>query len=252
MEHEKLKVGELARRTGLTVRTLHHYDEIGLLAPSSRTASGHRLYAMAEVMLLQKIRSLRHLGLSLDEIRDCLAQPSLSLERVFEIHLARLGEEIAHRNRLRHRLEAALESLGSNGSVSLDELLETIEVTTMFDKYYTPEQLQKLKERGDEVGQERIQQVQAEWMEVFAGYRAAMEKGLDPSAEEVRAIARKAQGLILEFTGGDPGISQSLKNMYQAEGPENVLSGHAIDTDVELWSYMRRASAELRGPADSE
>lgn len=252
MEHETLKVGELARRTGLTVRTLHHYDEIGLLAPSSRTASGHRLYAMAEVMLLQKIRSLRQLGLSLDEIRDCLAQPSLSLERVFEIHLARLEEEIALRNRLRHRLEAALESLGSNGSVSLDELLETIEVTTMFDKYYTREQLQKLEERGDEVGQERIQQVQAEWMEVFADYRTAMEKGLDPGAEEVRAIAHKAQGLILEFTGGDPGISQSLKNMYQAEGPENVLNGHAIDADAKLWSYMRRASQELRSPVDSE
>ncbi len=102
------------------------------------------------------------------------------------------------------------------------------------------------------MGQERIQQVQAEWMEVFADYRTAMEKGLDPRAEEVRAIARKAQGLILEFTGGDPGISQSLKNMYQAEGPENVLNGHAIDADAELWSYMRRASQELRSPVDSE
>lgn len=252
MEHGTLKVGELASRTGLTVRTLHHYDEIGLLPPSSRTASGHRLYEMAEVVRLQKIRSLCHLGLSLDEIRDCLGQPSLSLERIFEMHLARLDEEIDRRNRLRHRLEAALESLGSDGSVSLDELLETIEVMTMFDKYYTPEQLQKLEARGEEVGQERMEQVQAEWMEVFAGYRTAMEKGLDPGAEEVRVIARKAQSLILEFTRGDRGIAQSLENMYTAEGPENVLRGHAFDTDTGLWGYMQRASQELCGPTGSE
>ncbi len=252
MDHGALKVGELARRTGLTVRTLHHYDEIGLLAPSDRTASGHRLYAMDEVLKLQKIRSLCHLGLTLDEIRDCLGRPSLSLERIFEMHLARVDEEIARRNRLRHRLEAALESIGANRSASLDDLLEMIEVTTMFDKYYTPEQLQKLEERGEEVGPERMEQVQAEWMEVFAGYRTAMEKGLDPGVEEVQALARKAQSLILDFTGGDPGIAQSLKNMYKTEGPENVLSGHPFDTDSGLWGYMQRASQELRGPADSE
>jgi DNA-binding transcriptional MerR regulator len=47
-----MKVGELARRTGLTVRTLHHYDEIGLLSPSARTESGHRLYGQADVLRL--------------------------------------------------------------------------------------------------------------------------------------------------------------------------------------------------------
>ena len=48
MQNETLKVGELARRTGLTVRTLHHYDEIGLVRPSLRTDSGHRLYTAAD------------------------------------------------------------------------------------------------------------------------------------------------------------------------------------------------------------
>lgn len=134
------------------------------------------------------------------------------------MHLARLDEEIARRNRLRHRLEAALESIRSNGSVSLDDLLEMIEVTTMFDKYYTPEQLRKLEERGDEVGQERMQQVQADWMDVFAGYRAAMEKDVDPGAEEVQALARKARTLILEFTRGDPGIAESLKKHVPGRG----------------------------------
>ena len=57
------KVGELAERTGLSVRTLHYYDEIGLLSPSRRTAAGHRLYTAGDVVRLQQIRSLKQPGL---------------------------------------------------------------------------------------------------------------------------------------------------------------------------------------------
>ena len=71
-----LKVGELARRTGLTVRTLHHYDEIGLLRPSQHMVSGHRLYTAADVARLQRVLSLRQLGFGLEEVRQCLDQPS--------------------------------------------------------------------------------------------------------------------------------------------------------------------------------
>lgn len=69
MPQEVWKVGELAEQTGLSVRTLHYYDEIGLLTPSQRTASGHRLYAPGDVIRLQQIKSLRQLGFPLEEIR---------------------------------------------------------------------------------------------------------------------------------------------------------------------------------------
>ena len=65
MEARCLKVGELARSSGVSVRTLHYYDEIGLLRPSQQTATGHRLYSRADVVRLQQIRSLRSLGLPL-------------------------------------------------------------------------------------------------------------------------------------------------------------------------------------------
>lgn len=69
MNQDPLKVGELAERTGLSVRTLHHYDEIGLLSPVGRTGSGHRLYGGEELTRLAQIVSLRQLGLSLDAIK---------------------------------------------------------------------------------------------------------------------------------------------------------------------------------------
>ncbi|MBT8207661.1 MAG: MerR family transcriptional regulator, partial [Acidimicrobiia bacterium] len=69
------KVGALAEATGLTVRTLHYYEEIGLLVPSQRSDAGHRLYGREDVERLYRVRVLRRLGLSLDEIRNALDNP---------------------------------------------------------------------------------------------------------------------------------------------------------------------------------
>src|SRR3954465_15372136 len=106
MRFEALKGGELARRTGVTIRTLHHYDEIGLLQPSLRTEAGHRLYTAADVARLQQVLSLRQLGFSREEIRDCLARPDCSPVAVIRLHVARLREQIRLQRELCERLEA--------------------------------------------------------------------------------------------------------------------------------------------------
>ena len=72
------KVGELASLTGLTVRTLHHYDEIGILKTSEYSSSGHRLYLEEDIIRLQQILPLKQLGISLEEIKDCLQNPDFS------------------------------------------------------------------------------------------------------------------------------------------------------------------------------
>ncbi|HSM05898.1 MAG TPA: MerR family transcriptional regulator, partial [Longimicrobiales bacterium] len=80
----QLKVGALARMTGLTVRALHHYEAVGLLAPAGRTRAGHRVYGTAEVRRLHQITSLRQLGLSLDEIARVLDDPAQTLEATLD------------------------------------------------------------------------------------------------------------------------------------------------------------------------
>ena len=105
MRSEALKVGELARRTGLTVRTLHHYDELGLLKPSLHTEAGHRLYTADDVARLQQVISLRQLGFSLEEVRDCLDRPGFSPLEVIRLHVERLREQIEWHRKLCERLE---------------------------------------------------------------------------------------------------------------------------------------------------
>ena len=90
MRQGGLKVGELAKQTGLSVRTLHHYDAIGLLVPSHRTAAGHRLYTAVDVARLQQVVSLRQLGLSLDEVRGCLDRGDPAPLAVLEQHMRRI------------------------------------------------------------------------------------------------------------------------------------------------------------------
>src|SRR5918992_3725547 len=100
---QRWKVGELAASTGLTVRTLHHYDEIGLLVPSERTDSGHRLYSGADVTKLYRIAALRDLGLSLEDIGRWFEQgddPAKLVRR----HLEEVQRQLELNERLRDRL----------------------------------------------------------------------------------------------------------------------------------------------------
>src|ERR1051326_3078850 len=106
MRFEALKVGELARRTGLTVRTLHHYDEIGLLRPSRLTESGHRLYTAGDVARLQQVMSLRGLGFSLEEAKACLDGADFSPRALIQRHVARLRLQIELQRGVCDRLEA--------------------------------------------------------------------------------------------------------------------------------------------------
>ena len=237
------KVGELADRTGLTVRTLHHYDAIGLLCPSGRTesshGSGHRLYNADDVARLQQIRSLKQLGFGLDEIRAYLSRDDFEPRQVVRLHLARVRSRLDELNRLERRLSALDDALDKAEAVSADDFLTTIEEMTMFEKHYTPEQLSQLRGRVEEVGEERIRQVQGEWVDLFARVQAAMDAGLDPTAPEVQEMARTWFGLVGEFTGGDPGIARSLRTMYQNE---ETVHGMDVAAMRPMSDYIGRAA----------
>jgi len=233
-----MKVGQLARRTGLSVRTLHYYDEIGLLSPSQHTDVGHRLYGDSDIARLQQIRSLRQLGLSLDEIRDCLHDPTFSPHQVIQMHLVRLREQIEMHCRLRDRLEAVASSLRSTGEVSVEELIEIIEEITKMETQFTPEQMEKIKEQGRIYGEEHIREVEQEWPQLIENVRIEMDKGTDPSDEKVQGYARRWRELVEQFTGGDPGIEKTLRNRYQ----EDPTAGGRVDPRMlEYIEYINKA-----------
>ncbi len=238
------KVGELARRTGVSVRTLHHYDEIGLLSPSQRTAAGFRVYTGADVIRLQQIKSLRNLGFTLEEVRRFLSRPDVSPERVLQLQIAHLTEQIELRQRLRERLEAIATRWRSEETVSTEEFLQVIEVTNMLDKYYTPEQMEELKQRREAVGDERIRQVEGEWKELMEQVQAEMDKGTDPADERVQLLARRWSGLVREFTAGNPGIGKAVGRMWQEE---TAIAGIDTANMRKMMEYIGRAQVAGKG-----
>jgi DNA-binding transcriptional MerR regulator len=241
-----LKVGDLAKQTGVSVRTLHYYDEIGLLSPSQRTEAGYRLYSEDDIIRLQQIVSLRQIGFSLEQIRECLEQHEFSPHHVVQLHLVRLKEQIALQQQLYTQLDAISLRLQSTEAISIQEFIRLIEVTTMIGKYYTPEQQEYLKKRRQMLGEERIRQAEVEWQELIEQVHTAMEQGTDPTSESAQILARNWLDLIQEFTGGDAGIEQSLQTMYQQEEPEAASRDTVVEPEATaMWEYMGRAIANL-------
>ena len=238
-----MKIGELAKQTGLSIRTLHYYDEIGLLKPLERTDTGHRLYAESDIVRLQQIMSLRQFSFSLEEIRDCLESPDFDLSRALKLHMSRLQEQIELANKIYNRLEAIAESLNRKEDVSIQNLIETIEVMSMFEKYYTQEQLEELKQRRLQFGDEQIRQGEAAWKELISQVQTEMQKGSDPASETMQQLAKRWMSLIQAFTGGNPEIEKSLNTMYQQEGVNTASQGAVAP---ETFEYMSQAIAVLK------
>jgi DNA-binding transcriptional MerR regulator len=237
MEGMELRVGQLARQTGLTVRTLHHWDDIGLLKPSRRTPAGHRLYAPSHIRRLQQILSLRTLGLGLGEIRTLLEGRSASLVKILEVHRERVRKQLDLLEDLAGRLDRMLDKLRHQETLTQEELLHTMERMAMIEKHFTPEQLEALKRSRTTLGQDEIQKVQEEWPLLINSVREAMNDGRDPASEEVQAMARRWKELVELFSGGDPGIEASVGSMFQAQ-PE-VAAEHGLDP--QLFRYIGQA-----------
>jgi DNA-binding transcriptional MerR regulator len=240
MPFEPLKVGELARQTGLTVRTLHHYDDIGLLKPSLHTEAGHRLYTAADVARLQTVLSLRQLGLSLEEVRACLDRPDFEPARVIRVHVARLREQMELQRQLCARLEAIAAHLDTAGEVSADEFLRTIEVMTAMEKYYTPEQIKQFAELGKQVPPEEIRAVEAAWTALQAEVRA--NRDLDPASPAAQELARRWD----ELTERTKRFYQAFPELWQAIGDnykQGKFEGHGLAPQLADFAFIERVKA---------
>lgn len=231
-----LKIGDIAKKTGLTVRALHHYDEIGLLTPSARSASGFRLYTRDDLEQLQKIKSLQQLGFALQEIAGVLKDKTQSLSLIVNKHLSILTQQVKEQQALIQRLQSLAIILEQGNEPSVEGLLETLKVTIMFEKYYTKEQLEQLAERKKSLGNETINHVQQEWQDLFDKFRQLYEKKESVSSTAVQELAKRALELIEVYTGGDHAIKQSLQKMYEQEGGANILN-----MDKEVFAYYRSA-----------
>ncbi|MEM9538040.1 MAG: MerR family transcriptional regulator [Cyanobacteria bacterium P01_E01_bin.42] len=230
-----LQVGELAKQTGLSIRTLRYYDEIGLLVPSHRTEAEYRLYSEADIARLQQILSLRQLGFALKEIRECLENPDFSLPNAIALHLARLQEQMAVSQSLLTKLSTLAQQLQTSQTVAVDDLLQIMKNLTMTQQYLTQEQHDLLEARlkGTNEGQTK-------WLLDKA--RSHMAEGRDFNDPEVRLMAFQFRNGLYGLVGGDLQLYEALMQVYQKEGAEAATLG---TLDAPTFDYILKAMAIL-------
>jgi DNA-binding transcriptional MerR regulator len=233
-----LKVGELAKRTGLTVRALHHYDSIGLLRPSGRSDSGYRLYNQADVTQLYRIQTLQRLGFSLAEIGAMLAGAGAALPNLIGKQIAALDMQIAQACALRARLEQLQQSLAADREPELVDWLNTLELMTMYDKYLTAQQTEILLQRKAELG-ERYQAVWREMVEKVHGLIAAK---VPPDDAQAQALTQQWLQHVQALVHGDEGLLIKLDAMHRNEPSLQAQTG--LDEAVLL--YIGQAMTEAR------
>ena len=205
-----LKVGELATRAGLTVRTLHHYDSLGLLRPSARTKTGYRLYNRDDVARLQQIQALRAFGMKLGDIGSYLDSPAGSPLAIVERQLSKLDRQIKEAAHMRDQLLTLRSRLARGEQPDLSTWLTTLEHMTMYEHYFLQEELARLP-----LYQNR--EAQLEWQELVRTAQSLKDSGVDPASNEATTFAERWLRCVERDSGGDPDFVLRLTTMAASD-----------------------------------
>lgn len=184
-------IGEVARATGTTIRTLRHYDEIGLLGASARTAAGHRRYTERDVRRLYRVRALRALGLPLDEIQRVLADSGEDLGSMRDLLTAQLSALEAHAGRIRQltaQLRGLLGRIEGTSMPDPEEFMTTLELMSVFETHFTAGQREQLAARRAEIGPEGVEAARTEWTGLVEALLSHVEAGTPADDPEIRAL----------------------------------------------------------------
>lgn len=226
-----LKVGELARSTGLTVRTLHHYDEIGLLKPTGRSGSGYRMYGAADVARLHAIQALRHLGLPLAKIGPVIDGEG-SMERILEQQMHALQQQIRQASELHDRLALLRDKVLQGPEPQLADWVQSLSLMSTYGKYFGASELKVILANWGGI--------EGEWNPLLKEVRAFMDRGGTVDSAEGQALAWRWMTLMHRWMAGDFERMERWGAMYRSEPAAHGVRG-APPTDMMV--FMERAIA---------
>jgi len=233
------RVREFAELASVTVRALHHYDELGLLKPLRSGRTGYRMYRDADFARLEQIVVLKFLGIPLRDMGSLLKTAKSSrLRDVLQKQRRVLWEK-------RRRLDAAIVAV-ERAERSLDAnepdwklftmVVKEIEMQNDNDwkKYYSESAKEKLDARRVLWTPELQERTTRDWTQLIADIRAAVASGENPKSDAGQLLAARWRELLAGFTGGDPEIQQGLNKMWadKANWPEGEAKSFRIPSEV--------------------
>ena len=235
------KIGEVAKKTGVSMRSLRHYDKLGLLSPSGRSASGYRLYNNKDIYRLQQIVSLKQMNLPLQTIQSMLLDDAMTLQQTLQIHRDFLRQQLKQQQLICRNIDDLLVRLDNQETLSLEAIYNTMEAIKMLETYFSTEQREALQKRTFNQSEAEGKRYAEAWTEIFMGLESLRKERIEPEDERTKPYALQAKALVQVFTAGDKGIEQSLKSMVHQEGPGQMLRSHGLPVTDELAGYYALA-----------
>ncbi|WP_237111033.1 MerR family transcriptional regulator [Nonomuraea sp. MG754425] len=220
-------IGELAKATGVTIRTLHHYEEIGLVPASERTSSGHRRYTGADLRRLYRVRALRGLGLTLEEIGRVLDRSSddlPALRALLGAQLAELDLQASRIGQLRERIGGLLTLLDHAVMPDPDRFMSALELHSVYESYFDQELRDHLAKRRAELGEGRMAGFRAEWLTLLREGRRHLLDGTPADDPRVQELVARLAAMTANLQVGDEEVAGQLRDagmaLWQRAGAE--------------------------------
>lgn len=224
--HEDLTVGRVADLVGVSVRTLHHWDAIGLVRPSGRSWSGYRLYDGEDVARIHRVLVYRELGLALAQIGEILDDPSVDPRE----HLRRQKDLLEERIRRLTRTARAVDEMIERTTMHDDEKtigLSPQEQARIFGTDWDPAYQEEARERwggtdawtqsaerSAQWDAEKWQEIKAETEAVEAALAEAFGRGAAPGSDEANALAERHRAMIARHYDCTRSMQVVLARMY--------------------------------------
>lgn len=215
---KRYRAHEFARLAGVTVRTLHHYDRLGLLKPSERSSAGYRLYTMGDFARLQQVVTLKFIGFTLREIKKLIA--GADMRTALRLQRASLEQKRRHLSEAIDAITQAERLPESRFGIDWEAFATIIQKINMqtnheWTKQFYNEEAQKvLAERGKLWSPELQEKVSQEWMKLFAEIKTAIAAGVKPQSAEAQALAGRWDKLVEGFTGGSADVQKGLNKVW--------------------------------------
>jgi DNA-binding transcriptional MerR regulator len=218
------QVKDVARIAGVSIRTLHHYDSIGLLVPGARTDAGYRLYTDADLLRLQQILIGRELGLSLEEIRRSLDDPRFDRKAALLDQKKRLRERVQQAEAMIRAVEAALTALagGREGELKMEDLFEGFNAAEHEEEarrqWGSTDAFAESERRTRRYSREDWKALRTEQAAIYGDALAAMSAGRSPSDADVMDVAERHRLTIDRwFYPCSHAMHRGLAAMYETD-----------------------------------
>lgn len=238
-------IKEFAALTKVTVRTLHYYDQIGLLRPGFVRPNGYRVYTEEDLLRLQQIVTLKFMGFSLGRIKDLLGRKGFLVARSLRIQAEAVRDEIERLRKAARALELVLQRLEAEGRIDGRRLIQIMEVIQMgedvkkawHEKFFTKAELDEFREIGAKYAPGTMKGYQDRWAALVEEVKSNL--GAEPAGPVAQSLAKRWTELLNEAYGEHPRLQARIGEAYTkgAVAPEQRPFG------PEVWEFIKKALA---------